>query len=276
MSDQPIIIKKVKKVNAHAHHGGSWKIAYADFVTAMMAFFLLMWLIGSVGQSDKDGIADFFKMPLKAALQGGPAVANSSSLVKGGGVDLERKTGESSSRYKQNASQAQIQSAGDPLVQLGKNIEKNLEKESELSEYKDQIKIQLIPEGLRVLLIDKSNRPMFQLGNYNLLPHTQKILRKIADDIKNTPNFISISGHTDALTYPKGQKSYSNWELSADRANAARRILVQSGLPSDRIFRVVGSADSDLLNRQQPASAENRRIEIVILNQKEAERLKAK
>ena len=253
-----VVVRKVVKRNKYAgqHYGGSWKIAYADFLTAMMAFFLLMWLIGSVSTATLDGIADYFKMPLKIALRGGPeSTTDTPSVVKLPSVALKNILSSNTADRRR-------------LRELSKKLQKILARDETLNRYGDQVKIQMVPEGLRVLIIDKDNRPMFDLGGHLMLPHTQELLKTMVEDIRKIPNKIGISGHTDAVPYV-GRKSYGNWELSTDRANAARRILVEAGLPEERILRVVGAADSDLLDKDNPLSASNRRIEIVILNEQD-------
>lgn len=262
-SQRPIIVKRIKK-GGHGHHGGAWKIAYADFVTAMMAFFLLMWLLGSVSQGTLNGIADFFKTPLKVALSGGDGAGDATSPVKGGGSDLTRRAGQ----VKKGDIERQQEKSR--LSQLQKKLQQKIEASVDLKAYKDQLKLEMTPEGLRIQIVDEQNRPMFNSGSSTMLPQTRALLQVLSSDLNQLPNRISISGHTDATPYSGGLGGYSNWELSADRANSARRELIAGGLGADKVLRVVGLADADPLIHSNVTAAENRRITIVVLN-KEAE-----
>jgi chemotaxis protein MotB len=259
-SQRPIIVKRIKK-GGHGSHGGAWKIAYADFVTAMMAFFLLMWLLGSVSQGTLDGIADFFKTPLKVALSGGQGTGDATSVIKGGGTDLMRRAGQ---MKKSPAADKAAEKAR--MDQLQQKIQKTLNQNSVLQSYKNQLKLEMTPEGLRIQIVDEQNRPMFASGRADLLPASRELLRALASDLNQMPNRISISGHTDSTPYSGGLGGYSNWELSADRANAARRELVAGGLEVGKVLRVEGLADALPLIRSDKFAAENRRITIVVLN----------
>nr|WP_294863394.1 flagellar motor protein MotB [uncultured Pseudogulbenkiania sp.] len=263
-SQRPIIVKRIKK-GGHGHHGGAWKIAYADFVTAMMAFFLLMWLLGSVSQGTLQGIAEYFRTPLKVALAGGQGSGDATSMIKGGGTDLTRQAGQV-----KRAKEEEIQQEKTRLAKLQKKIESNIEQSAVLKAYKNQLQLEMTPEGLRIQIVDEQNRPMFDSGSANLLPHTRTILQELGKELNGVANRLSISGHTDAKPFGGAQHGYSNWELSADRANAARRELLAGGLMQDKILRVVGLAAANPLIRSNVFSPENRRIAIVVLN-KEAE-----
>ncbi|TDR73816.1 flagellar motor protein MotB [Paludibacterium purpuratum] len=263
-SQRPIIVKRIKK-GGHGHHGGAWKIAYADFVTAMMAFFLLMWLLGSVSQGTLDGIAEYFKTPLKVALSGGQGAGDATSVIKGGGTDLTRKAGQVKKSPTSDPAKEKAQ-----LTQLQQKIQKTIDASVQLKVYKNQLKLEMTPEGLRIQIVDDQNRPMFASGSSTLLPATSALLQALAKDLNQLPNRLSISGHTDSTPYSGGLGGYSNWELSADRANAARRELVAGSLGADKVLRVVGLADADPLIHSDVFAAENRRITIVVLN-KEAE-----
>ncbi|WP_024302816.1 flagellar motor protein MotB [Pseudogulbenkiania sp. MAI-1] len=263
-SQRPIIVKRIKK-GGHGHHGGAWKIAYADFVTAMMAFFLLMWLLGSVSQGTLQGIAEYFRTPLKVALAGGQGAGDATSMIKGGGTDLTRQAGQV-----KRAREEEIQQEKARLAKLQKKIESNIQQSAVLKVYKNQLQLEMTPEGLRIQIIDEQNRPMFDSGSANLLPHTRAILQELGKELNGVANRLSISGHTDAKPFAGAQHGYSNWELSADRANAARRELLAGGLMQDKILRVVGLAAANPLLRSNVFSPENRRIAIVVLN-KEAE-----
>jgi chemotaxis protein MotB len=258
-SQRPIIVKRIKK-GGHGHHGGAWKIAYADFVTAMMAFFLLMWLLGSVSQGTLKGIEEYFRTPLKVALQGGEGTGNATSFIKGGGNDLTKDVGEVNKSQKEKAEEKR------KLNELQKKIQADLQKNSIFQQYKNQLRLEMTPEGLQIQILDEQNRPMFDSGSYRLLPHTKEILQQLGQLLNEVPNRISVSGHTDAKAFASGDRGYSNWELSADRANAARRELLAGGMHDEKVLRVLGLAAAHPLNPTNMFSSENRRIEIVVLN----------
>ncbi|MBV8122842.1 MAG: flagellar motor protein MotB [Burkholderiaceae bacterium] len=271
---QPIIIKRVKK-GGHAAHGGAWKIAYADFVTAMMAFFLLMWLLGSTTEGDKKGIADYFSSPLKVALFGGSGSGDSSSVVKGGGQDLSRETGqvkggETASRQRHINLRAlkedQRRAERSRLQDLKKKVEDVLAAAPKLAALGGQIRLDMTNEGLRIQIIDENNRPMFDSGSAVVKPYMRELLRNLGSVLSEVPNRLTVEGHTDAQAFPGGDRGYSNWELSADRANASRRELIAGGLPEARMLRVQGLAASKLLDPTQPNSPANRRISIIVMN----------
>jgi len=276
---QPIIIKRVKK-GGHAAHGGAWKIAYADFVTAMMAFFLLMWLLGSTSEGDKKGIADYFGSPLKVSmLGGGSGSGDSSHVVKGGGQDLTRTTGQvkrgdvEAERATVNLrvlKEEQIKAEIARLEDLKAKVERKLAANESLAGLSAQIRLDMTHEGLRIQIVDAENRPMFNSGSAVVQPYMQVLLREIGSVLGEVPNRLTLEGHTDALPFPSGERGYSNWELSADRANASRRELVLGGLPEDRMLRVQGLASSQPFDRQAPEAPANRRISIIVMN-REAE-----
>ncbi len=283
---RPIVIKRIKKVAAGAH-GGAWKIAYADFVTAMMAFFLLMWLLGSTAKGDLEGIAEYFKTPLKVALMGGTGSGDSSSIIKGGGQDLTRREGqvkkgdvaETKKVIDIKAAQAEFERTEkikekQKLKELKESIEKAIENNIKLQKFKSQILLDLTTEGLRIQIVDEQNRPMFQSGRAQLEPYTKDILHEIGKTLNDVPNKISISGHTDAALYGSGDRGYSNWELSADRANASRRELILGGLADEKIVRVVGLSSAVLFNKDEPLSPINRRISLIVMNKKAEEAAK--
>ncbi|MBL8424806.1 MAG: flagellar motor protein MotB [Candidatus Accumulibacter phosphatis] len=283
---RPIVIKRIKKV-AGGHHGGAWKIAYADFVTAMMAFFLLMWLLGSTASGDLKGIADFFQNPLKIASTGGSGTGDSSSVLKGGGKDLTRrsgqvKSGDIDSKSKTvnlketNAEQARKEFEEREKALLGElkeNIEKLIESNPALKQFKSQLLIDITSEGLRIQIVDEQNRPMFDTSSAELKPHTRVILREIGKALNAVHNKLSLSGHTDAAQYGGGDKGFSNWELSANRANASRRELIAGGMDEHKVLRVVGLASTVLFDKNDPLSSINRRISIVVLNKRAEESL---
>ena len=272
---QPIIIKKVKK-NGHAAHGGAWKIAYADFVTAMMAFFLLMWLLGSTSEGDKKGIADYFQSPLKVALlNGGSGSGDSSSVIKGGGQDLTRSGGQvkrgdieaqrktvnlQALKHEQRAAEAQ------KLAELSEQVANELKNNAKLSQFASQIKLDMTRDGLRIQIVDELSRPMFDSGSAAVKPYMRDLLRAIGSVLVEVPNRITVEGHTDAQAFPGGGGGYSNWELSADRANSARRELLSGGMTEERVLRVLGLASSQPFKREDPLDPQNRRISIIVMN----------
>ena len=272
---QPIIIKRVKK-GGHAAHGGAWKIAYADFVTAMMAFFLLMWLLGSTTEGDKKGISDYFNQPLMVALLGGPGSGASTSILPGGGEDLTRTTGEvargdAEVATRELAAQVIRQEAmrldRERIDGLRSKIETVINANVRLSEFRDQIRLEMVQDGLNIQIVDDQNRAMFDVGSALVRPYMRDILREIGSALSGVDNRISLSGHTDATPYGTGARGYSNWELSADRANATRRELVAAGLPDDKLARVVGMGSSQPLLADRPFDPVNRRISILVLTQ---------
>ncbi len=279
-SQRPIIVRRIKK-GGHGHHGGAWKIAYADFVTAMMAFFLLMWLLGSTAKGDLSGISEYFKTPLRVALGGGSGSGEASSIVKGGGKNLSRKSGQEMARTNTptqkkviNLETAKAEIARKEKVKLEElksKLNQKIESHSMLKQFKNQIKIDITAEGLRIQIADEKNRPMFNIGSAVLQPYAKEILAEISHVLNDVPNSISLSGHTDAAPYSGGDRGYSNWELSADRANACRRELVAGGIDDGKILRVVGLGSAVLFNKEDPLNPANRRISIIVMNKQTEE-----
>jgi chemotaxis protein MotB len=278
-SQRPIIVKRVKKV-AHGHHGGAWKIAYADFVTAMMAFFLLMWLLGSTTRADLQGISDYFKTPLKISLMGGSGAGETTSVVKGGGNDFikadgQQKRGDTTIGRRISDVKAVEQEMArrdrEILRDLKQKIESAIAASPTLSQFKNQLLIDITTEGLRVQIVDEQNRPMFAIGSAQPQPYTRQILHEIGKVLNDVPNRISLSGHTDATPYSGGEGGYSNWDLSADRANAVRRELLYGGMDDRRIARVVGLSSSVLLDPSDAFNPINRRVSIIVMNKKAEE-----
>jgi chemotaxis protein MotB len=265
-SRRVVIIKR--PVMASGHHGGGWKIAYADFMTAMFAFFLVMWLLSSSSPKQLTGIAEHFKMPLSEALKGGPAINNSPSVIPGGGeptkVNEEVKRPEGEVAIDAETDAADVARLDDMKKQLDQMIEAS----PVLKQFRPQLLIDITPEGLRIQIVDSSNRPMFDRSSAVVVSYMRTILREISPVINKQPNKITLSGHTDATKYAQGDKSYSNWELSADRANASRRELILGGLQEVKVLRVMGVASSMNLNQEDPYAPINRRISIVVLNQR--------
>lgn len=286
MATQPTIIRKKKRAAAHGHHGGAWKLAYADFVTAMMAFFLLMWLLGFSKEETKKGIAEYFENPYKASLLGGDSVGERTQVIKGGGSDMTSKdmgqtksqvvkTTETSPNDQAKIEQEQKIAAVDAqnLEALKEKIKSLIEAKPELHEFKDQIKLEITDEGLRILIIDNNNKPMFNRASAQAAPQTRTILRELAPVINEMPNKIGINGHTDALPYPGNQTGYTNWELSSDRANAARQELVKGGVDEEKIMRVIGLASSSPYNVRDRLDPMNRRISIIVMSHKTEEHI---
>lgn len=282
----PIIIKKVKK-HGHGHHGGSWKIAFADFVTAMMAFFLLMWLLASLNKAQKEGIADYFKQPTKIGIIGGDSMGTRTMDVVGGGQNIERQDGVVSAANQPVSVQetnAKIKKPGQraseikSLNELRDNIMIAMQKDPALSGLKKQLLMDKTKEGLRIQLIDNKDEPMFELGSDEMSDEMKAVLAKIAKLINQVENKVAIQGHTDAHPYhnPEDIKQ-TNWELSTQRANAARRALVAAGVPEDKFVRIAGYASTILLNQGDPLDERNRRITILVMNKdSEIELLKSK
>ncbi|MDR6095916.1 flagellar motor protein MotB [Stenotrophomonas sp. SORGH_AS_0321] len=272
-----VIVRRVKQKGHAAHHGGSWKVAYADFVTAMMAFFLVLWLVASTSKPERGAISEYFRNPsplsgtssTPAPGMAGPGGASTSMIKLGGAADVSRGTSNDPFQNQQES----IPKAVDPdtrqqekkqLEALMQELTEAISKSQALEPFKDQLLLDLTPEGLRVQIVDKQNRPMFDLGGSALKPYTQTILRELANYLNHVPNRISLTGHTDTAAYST-QHGYGNWELSADRANAARRALVDGGLDEAKVTRVVGLASSVLFDKTNPANPINRRISIVVM-----------
>ncbi len=283
---RPIIVKKVKK-NGGGHHGGAWKVAYADFVTAMMAFFLLLWLLSVTTEVQKNGIADYFtsRPMITKSEDGSGGVLGGLSISKEGAMitdvkpliekpeteDPAMRPGSTPPRKETNISDERFQK------ELQKREEENFKKAEaalknairdnpDLTDMAKALKIDMTHEGLRIQIIDQENKPLFASGSADLLPHTKELLRKVSGIIQKLPNEISVRGHTDSVPYGPGA-SYTNWELSADRANAARRELQKAGMPATRLNNVVGKADTDHLFPDDPRDGRNRRISIILLHE---------
>lgn len=279
---RPIIVKKIKKVSG-GHHGGAWKIAYADFVTAMMAFFLLMWLLGSASKGQLEGIESYFKTPLRVALMGGPSVGASDSVLKGGGKDLTKKQlqvkPKDGSKEKEkeldlkDAKKALEAEEKKKLENLKLKIESTIDSNITLQNFKKQLLLDITSEGLRIIIVDELNRPMFNSARAELQPYAKKILQELGKMLNDVPNRISLSGHTDATPYSTGGTSYSNWELSADRANASRRELIAGGMDELKLLRVVGLSSAALFDKENPFNPINRRISIIVMNKQAEERV---
>ncbi|PKM44205.1 MAG: motility protein MotB [Gammaproteobacteria bacterium HGW-Gammaproteobacteria-1] len=261
---QPIVVKKIKK-GGHGHHGGAWKVAYADFVTAMMAFFLLMWLLGSTTQEERVGISDFFQNP--SAIEG-PGGASTSMIELGGAMEVPRGEGEPLRDPSQLTPEdiSEIIEDKARLDELMQKLKEQIEISATLKDFKDQLLLDITSEGLRIQIVDRENRPMFDLGSTRLKSYTRAILSELTRTINEVPNHVSLTGHTDAAPFSRERTDYSNWELSSDRANAARREMVAAGMPERKFGRVVGLADSVMFDKENRFNPVNRRISIVVLN----------
>jgi len=286
MSDdtqQPIVVKKIKR-GGGAAHGGAWKIAYADFVTAMMAFFLLMWLLGSTSQGDLNGIAEFFQNPMKVAMGGGSGSGDSSSVIAGGGRDLTATYGQvkrgdvvaekkTINLQRLKADYERVEQTR--LESLKGELEALIDASPALSQFRNQMLLDITTEGLRVQIVDEKNRPMFDSASSEVKPYTRVILREIGKTLNRVENHISLSGHTDAQPFAGGERGFGNWELSTNRANASRRELVAGGMADTKIMRVVGLASTVLYDKQDPYSPNNRRISIIVMNKRTEEAILA-
>ncbi|MBG6245399.1 motility protein MotB [Candidatus Symbiopectobacterium sp. 'North America'] len=268
MKHQHPIIRKKRKSSHAAHHSGSWKIAYADFMTAMMALFLVMWLIAIASPSQLTQIAEYFRTPLKVALTSGSRASEDSSPIPGGGNDYNQQEG-AVKREPEMPPEANQRDRLDDirLNKLREQLEQLIESDPRLRALRPHLLIEMVDEGLRIQIIDSQNRPMFKTGSAQVEHYMSNILRAIAPILNDIPNKISLSGHTDDVQYAQGQRGYSNWELSADRANASRRELIAGGLSDGKVLRVVGMADTmSLKQAANKNDAINRRISLMVLN----------
>lgn len=260
---RPIIIVRRKKV-VHGHHGGAWKIAFADFMTALMALFLVMWILSASSQEQKAAVAEYFSTPLLVAMAGGNKAAASDSAIPGGGPDPMKKEGERAmvSVLPRPSSNAQQRRS---FMDLQKRIEEAIEADSILRELRSQLRFDMTEEGLRIQVLDTDQRPMFDVSSTKVVPYMRTLLRTIAPLLNELPNELSISGHTDGLQYADGYGRYSNWELSSGRANASRQELVAGGLDAQKLLRVSGFADRVTMPETAHNDAINRRIELLVL-----------
>ncbi|MGH8439912.1 MAG: flagellar motor protein MotB [Pseudomonas sp.] len=272
-NNQPIIVKRVKRFG-DGHHGGAWKIAFADFATAMMAFFLVLWLLSTATPEQKLAIAGYFKDPIGFSESGTPYIIDlggSPQLAPEKTINPEVKS-EPTPDTSLQLDQDKVESLAEQVERerlelLLQELQNKVEENPQLQKFKDQILFEITQDGLRIQIMDAENRPMFDLGSARLQPYFEDILLAMADTIKAVPNKISISGHTDAKPYA-GTGDFGNWELSANRANAARRALVAGGYPDAQVARVVGYASSSLFDRANPLNPVNRRIDIIVLTKK--------
>jgi chemotaxis protein MotB len=289
-AERPIIIVRRRKKEGGGHHGGAWKVAYADFITAMMAFFMVMWLIATVSKEQRAAIFEYFKNPSMeegksvhaAPGQMGPGGASTSPINLGGGLDARRSaiplsTGlglpvDANGARPTSVEEAQrIADAAEhkKLESLMQELRQAIDMSQALKPFKDQLLLDITPEGLRIQIVDAQNRPMFDSGSSELKGYTGTILHELAPYLNSVPNHLSLSGHTDVTPYVS-RAGYTNWDLSADRANAARRALEAGGLGADKVARVVGVGSAVLFDKSNPRNPINRRISIIVMT-REAE-----
>ncbi|HET8800742.1 MAG TPA: flagellar motor protein MotB [Marinobacter sp.] len=269
MDGQPIIVKRKKKVSG-GHHGGSWKVAFADFATAMMAFFLVLWLTSTASPEQKLAVEGYFRDPVGFTEGGSPNpvdLEGSASVVKEASPDIESSQIQIEEEVVDELSETLEKRRMEELFQ---ELKERIEQNETLQEFKDQLLIDITDEGLRIQIVDRSGRPMFDSGRAELKYYSQDILFELAKTLGSVNNKLSITGHTDATPF-SGRPGYTNWELSADRANTARRALVAGGVGPGQIARVVGLSDSVLFDKGNPTAPVNRRISIIVLNKKTAD-----
>jgi len=269
LEDQPIIIKR-KKVVAAGHHGGSWKVAFADFATAMMAFFLVLWLTATATPEQKRAVEGYFKDPVGYTEGGSPNpvdLGGSASVVDESSDDVADSNIQIQDQVVEEMAQTLEQQKMERLFQ---DLKDRIEQNKTLQEFKDQLLIDITSEGLRIQIVDRSQRPMFDSGRAELKYYSQDILFELAKTLSTVDNKLSLTGHTDSTPF-SGRPGYTNWELSADRANTARRALVAGGVAGRQIGRVVGLSDSVLFNKGDPQAPVNRRISIIVMNKKAAD-----
>lgn len=257
---QRIIVRRAP-TGKHKSHGGAWKIAYADFMTAMMALFLVLWLLAISKPEQVGGIAEYFRTPLKVAIVGGPRSSTSTNVIPGGGPDPIPSDGEVNVP---DSDAADV----DRLQELKQRLDQMIDASPILKQFRPQLLIDITSEGLRIQIVDSQNRPMFDLSSAAVKSYMSVILRDIGPVLNDLPNNITLSGHTDATPYVLGEKSYSNWELSADRANASRRELVAGGMLETKVLRVMGVGSTMPMNKKDTLDPVNRRISIIVLNRR--------
>ena len=311
-NENVVIIKRSKKGGHAAHHGGAWKVAYADFVTAMMAFFLLLWLLNATTEAQKAGIADYFSPTSLSMSSGGaggmlggqsissPGALTSRTAVPGVSLELKPTSGATAGDAEeeggandkdksaeqamaeaeaeaalQKMRQQQIETENAQFEETEKEIRLAIEKNPDLKGLEEHLLIDQTPEGLRIQVIDREGKPMYASGSTTMLPRTQKLVAQIALAIKTLPNKVKVAGHTDSTPFKSKKKGYSNWELSGERAQESRRVLVEGGLDSDRVVAVEGRAARDPLLPDDTTSPRNRRISIMLLRQPPPKNAKA-
>lgn len=243
-NNQPIIIKK-KKGGEHGHHGGAWKVAYADFVTAMMALFIVLWVLGQ-DESTKESVAHYFRDPVGFSDKG-------KTILVGYATGIQTKDPEKMAIEEKQKMQA-----------MGEKILSEMESNSEFMDLKDKVKIEFIDEGMRIEIIESADNVFFEVGTSQLKPEAVRLLVNIGNQLATLPNKIIIEGHTDSRPYSNSGRGYTNFELSSDRANSARNALTMSNLNPGQIDEVRGYADRRLRDKDDPFSLVNRRISIIV------------
>lgn len=260
-----IIVKKKKNRGGHPHHGGAWKVAYADFVTAMMAFFLLLWLLATTTEEQKAGIASYFNPPNNATQYGGGTGIMGGSSV----IDTQSHAPKDTPLIPPVADMNEdlaVQAREDAMFkQVAEELKKSVMNIPQLKALIDNMMVDMTPEGLRITLNDSLGRPLFEDGSAQMHEYTKTMLGVVANVLSPLSNRLSIGGHTDVVPYRGSNPAYTNWELSADRAQASRKMLMQEGIPERRVGRVAGYASQEPLLVDQPESVKNRRITIVVL-----------
>jgi chemotaxis protein MotB len=281
------VIKKIKK--GGGHHGGAWKVAYADFVTAMMAFFLLLWLLNVTTEEQKSGISEFFDPT--------PQVSQENSGAGGmlGGLSMDTQGAKSTDLHNPIPnptvrSPQQSRKIGEPELdkiakekleaevkkreeaefqKVKEDIQKAIQDNPDLKDLAKNVVVDMTDEGLRIQIVDQDGAAMFASGSAQMYEKTRKLMEMVAGVVKTLPNQVSIRGHTDGVAYKGANPDYTNWELSADRANASRVAMMQGGLAQNRISNVVGKADTDHFNKANALDPKNRRISIILLHEKQ-------
>ena len=264
-----IVIKKKNRGGAHPHHGGAWKLAYADFVTAMMAFFLLLWLLSSTTPQQKMGIAHYFNPPNNATEYGGGTGIMGGESVVDAAAHAPKATPEVVQPVQQENEDLAVQATEDSLFrQVATQLQQAVMNVPQLQALMNNLHVDITPEGMRIQITDSQERPLFQNGSAEMMPYTKQMLSILAEVLARLPNQLAIGGHTDVVPYRGSNPNYTNWELSTDRAQASRKVLVAEGIVENRIARVAGYAGQDLMDKDNPQAVENRRISIIVLRAK--------
>jgi len=293
--EAPILIKKVKKGGGHGHHGGAWKVAYADFVTAMMAFFLLMWLINATSPQQKKGIADYFAPASvsettsgSGGILAGTALGDKGAQSAGSEAVMRQlapaaptdtdQTGQSSKSGAPATTEAAIKQAqgrveAEEFASASESLRQAMQDLPELAELSKQVIVDPTPEGLRIQLVDQEGRSMFDPGSSKPNDRARLLLRAVAKVVNQLHNRITIAGHTSAnvgepAKTADGRAATSDWSLSEQRADAARLVLQESGVDPDRFYQVAGKANAEPLYPDDPTLPGNRRITIVLMREK--------
>jgi chemotaxis protein MotB len=256
-----IVRRRGKSAGAHPH--GAWKIALADFMTTMMALFLVLWVVATATPEQRRGLSDYFNMSLSEAVAGGRKDAGSTSVIPGGGPDPTPNDGHRTNTHLKHQSHDREQ--GRRMRRLRKRISMAIASNSELRQIRSQLHFEMTPKGMIIEMVDSEKRPMFELGSDKPMPYMRKLLHAMAPLLNELPNKLSIYGYTDSIPYSNGEAGYSNWELSSARANASRRELVSAGLDSGKLMIIAGVADRIALSGTKASDPANRRIEVLVL-----------